>query len=211
MTISFVAAGAVTSLPSTGSYSVSAPSGIADGDLLIAIGGLADGSITPPSGWTQQHDGSGGGLYIWTKTAASEPGSYSFGCSVGRNGGYARVFAYRGATPLAVDTIGTLDGGNYGPPNTISFSNYPTVTRAGTLLLIAIENGASSWWGATDCTINSYSIPIGIASAANAGPGTFTSPTIGNTTGYCGWMALPMQIFETPSASRSNLLFGSNF
>jgi hypothetical protein len=71
----------------TSPASVSAPSGTAAGDLLVAIH-IQDGDgdltkMTAPAGWTQQSTSSGttvtAGLgKVWTKTATSSEGPYSF-------------------------------------------------------------------------------------------------------------------------------------
>ncbi len=75
-------------------FSVTAPSGITNGDLLVAIQAvdLAAGS-TPatPTGWTLAatipFDTSSYDLLVFTKTAASEPGSYTWNNPAGGTGG----------------------------------------------------------------------------------------------------------------------------
>jgi hypothetical protein len=79
-----ISTSSATNLTSGTSLSISAPSGIQNGDLLIAFlvsGATASGgSWNTASGWS--NSGSGRGLSIQSKTAtSSEPASYSFSTS----------------------------------------------------------------------------------------------------------------------------------
>ena len=93
---------------STAATTVTAPSGIQNGDLLVAVGftGLAGYTVTPPSGFNVQHldNASLSSLFIATKVASSESGNYTFTWS-GANGNTVAVLVYRNATQ--VNTIGT--------------------------------------------------------------------------------------------------------
>lgn len=69
------------------SVDVTKPTGVADGDLLIAVGYCATGwTLSPPSGWTEIESVSGSvrNGKVWTKTAGgSEPATYVFPVSPG--------------------------------------------------------------------------------------------------------------------------------
>ncbi len=112
-TISFVNASTATTVAAaTSSLAVNAPSGIADGDLLLLAAGSSAGfsAFAPPAGWLSL--GVGAGRYsmgttsfvsdlveqVWYKFASSEPASYtvSYTDSAGIQEVVLVVVAYRG-------------------------------------------------------------------------------------------------------------------
>lgn len=91
------------------SVTVTAPSGIQDGDLLVAITYTnAAAAITTPSGFSQLTNEQAANPYVVvsTKTAASESGNYTFNSSVSANF-TAAILVYRNAT--RVNTVGSVN------------------------------------------------------------------------------------------------------
>lgn len=91
------------------SVTVTAPSGIQDGDLLVAITYTnAAAAITTPSGFSQLTNEQAANPYVVVsvKTAASESGNYVFSSSVSANF-TASILVYRNAT--RVNTIGNFN------------------------------------------------------------------------------------------------------
>lgn len=91
------------------SVTVTAPSGIQDGDLLVAITYTnAAAAITTPSGFSQLTNEQAANPYtvVSTKTAASESGNYTFNSSVSANF-TAAILVYRNAT--TVNTVGSVN------------------------------------------------------------------------------------------------------
>ena len=92
---------------SVGNITVTAPAGVADGDFLVAIAWSDDGlvQVTAPAGWAaaapvQSVSGVGVGK-VWTKTAASEPGSEVW-TGGGNSTSIVFVMAFTGASGIDV-------------------------------------------------------------------------------------------------------------
>lgn len=109
---------------------VTAPSGIQNGDLLVAVGmaNINGRSITPPTGFNVFHlDGATSNtLFIATKTASSESGNYSFVWSASDSSTIA-ILVYRNA--LCVNTVGTAAKSTTATPSASTI----TPTYVGTL------------------------------------------------------------------------------
>lgn len=162
MTISFVAASTGNSSPYGTSMSLAKPSGVANGDVMIAIIG---GNPSTLSGWTKigasttPPNSSGGPMGVFYKKASSEGSSYSWTVS----GSYfccGTIVAYRGCDPTTpVDTAHTSIAVDSG-------SDYTTgaVTASGTQWGVAFAHeysygaGSTSWTTstATSRTSNHY-------------------------------------------------------
>ncbi len=86
---------------------ISAPSGIQNGDLLIAAIVAEGGSIATPSGWTSLLGGAQ--QKVFWKLAASESGSYTFTCGAAAGiGGYIlRINGNDGGTPINASNSGS--------------------------------------------------------------------------------------------------------
>ncbi len=87
---------------------VTAPAGIQDGDLLVAVGftDTAGQTITPPTGFNLLYtDTTTTTNFIATKTASSESGNYTFTFNASAKTS-AAILVYRNAT--AVNTIGVV-------------------------------------------------------------------------------------------------------
>lgn len=65
------------------SVSVTKPTGVVDGDVMVATVAFAGGTLTAPSGWTQvlEQAGTGVTLRVYRKTASSEGSSYTWSLS----------------------------------------------------------------------------------------------------------------------------------
>lgn len=93
----------------TTSLACSAPAGLADGDVLVAgviVGHPA--TVTEPSGWSLVYSSGGIGtgppdrqVLVYTKVAASEPGSWTWTIST-TTGAVIEVVALTGRDPTAV-------------------------------------------------------------------------------------------------------------
>jgi hypothetical protein len=136
MAITQVGSAMTGSSASSGSFSITKPTGVQDGDLLIMIGASNMGAWnTFPSGWTQLAVSSDGSMpnnfraYMWYKVASSEGASYTFGSTTAASQGAPMVglmVAYRGVDTsnpfpnLSTDILGSLAAGG-GNPN-VSFT-----------------------------------------------------------------------------------------
>lgn len=123
---------------STTTVVIAAPSGIQDGDLLLAGITTEGGSgVTAPGGWTNLY---GGLQAVFYKIAASESGSYTFtgGSGAGTGGFIARITGVDGTSP-----INASNSGSGGPSTAYSISGI-TTTVANCLLIqtIFVANGA---------------------------------------------------------------------
>lgn len=100
---------------------VSAPSGILDGDLLIAAvatDGDTAGTLSAPAGWSTIDVAQQNGkvtLGVWWKVAASESGSYQFSWS-GYEQAYAWVMRFTGQdTSFPINVVATAGGNSTAP------------------------------------------------------------------------------------------------
>jgi hypothetical protein len=115
----------------TAGNTVTAPTGIQDGDLLVAVGFNVDESltITLPSGFNVAHldVASNNTEFIAIKTASSESGNYTFNWFGGASNTIA-ILVYRNATK--VNTVGAVARGSGSSPPAQSI----TPTYVGTLV-----------------------------------------------------------------------------
>lgn len=161
MSVSFVGAGDVGF--GSGNFSITAPAGIASGDVvIISVGATVSTSIGWPSGFTQQlsfaaSNSSDGSTFVATKLAGgSEPSSYSITNS-GGTGGTCMIYVLRGLSSAT-------------PANT------ETTTHSG-LVTSLTQNALTS--GTTDATVYSY------GGTGSAGGLTITTPgTLSNSHSY---------------------------
>lgn len=126
------------------SATVTAPSGIQNGDLLVALvfvtGGGASTVVTPPTGFNvQSRQNSSATVFCFaTKVAASESGNYTFAVSGTSSNTSAIVLVYRNAT--SVNTVGALA---IAASNTVAAASI-TPTYNGTLVAAYVRNGSGS-------------------------------------------------------------------
>jgi hypothetical protein len=95
---------------------VTAPAGLADGDVMLAVIGGRGSSLTctPPAGWTSvitQIRSTVGKLFIFSKVASGESGSYTFTLNVSsqHSGGILAFTGVNTTTPVNV-SAGAQDG-----------------------------------------------------------------------------------------------------
>lgn len=126
---------------SASTNTVTAPSGIQDGDLLVGltyVGGTA--TVTPPSGFSQIYADqlANPGATLNVKIAQSESGNYTFTASTSINF-TATILVYRNAT--AVNTVGGINRVNSATATALSV----TPTNPGILLAaFSNSNGAAT-------------------------------------------------------------------
>jgi len=103
------------------SMSITVPADTLNGDILLLIGYCNDGRDTTVTGFTEQRNQTANqpSLYVGTRTASSEPASYTLSYS-STTGGLAVMIAIRSATLQSVGTIvSTLNDGSNAVANTI--------------------------------------------------------------------------------------------
>ncbi len=116
-----------TTINSTAGTSIliTKPSGVVNGDLMVAQIGLlgTTNTITGPSGWTEEETASfhGDRMSLWVKVAgASEPADYTWSWTgSSRNlGGIVRITGHDQITPIAASpTIATGSSNSPNPPS----------------------------------------------------------------------------------------------
>lgn len=135
----------VQRVSSATSVTVTAPTGIQNGDLLVAVLVANDdrGEKTLPSGFVRVADSNSatqpGTLVVATKVAASESGNYTFTLAGSTTNITAAVLVYRNAT--RVNTIGSETRATTNTPTASSI----TPTLRGTLLAVfGCNNGVGA-------------------------------------------------------------------
>lgn len=122
------------------------PSGVKNGDLLIAVVASflsTSQSVTPPAGWTLIQSVTVSTvdiLSVYSKIASSEPASWTWtiGASTGKSGGAVfAVIDYDVTTPI--DAVAAATAGTTQTP---SYANTITPTRAASLLLMFTGAGS---------------------------------------------------------------------
>lgn len=100
--------GSAQGVLSGSTVTISKPTGVAPGDLLVATVSYTSSGVTwtVPSGWTEAID-SGGLVVAWKIAGGSEPSNYAFTPSIAVTSGGA-IVAYRNA---ALDVVGTVTSG----------------------------------------------------------------------------------------------------
>lgn len=125
-------------------HTVTKPSGVVDGDLLIVCGSIdpdaSSSALRGPAGWTTVHSGGAGpstppgqaGWFrVWTKIAATEPASWQFGAIDTSSAQFTalRVTGFTGTPRIAVVASG-------GTTAKLTTHLAPTVTAAAGDLLV---------------------------------------------------------------------------
>lgn len=144
MAISFVASAGWNESNDDTSYVLQRPSGVASGDIMLAVLGLDlanDGgnstTVNAPSGWTvlaSEYSSPNHQMAILTRTAgSSEPSSWNGTLNSGRGPKASAVAAYRGVSGIAVDNENTTGSGTSigtGTVNNPSATNWRAVLGA---------------------------------------------------------------------------------
>lgn len=168
------------------------PSGVLNGDLLIAT--IATDSSTPmgTGGFTQRATGTqGGACYIATKVANNEGATENFG---GGTGTYCTVLmdAYRAenqGTPMdATATVGTGTAAN------ITFPNITTVTDNAWHYASYVDNGSTDSTKPTNYTQRQNQHPTEFHSYDRAITPAGLVSGVATTGGGTGWVAFSIAI-----------------
>jgi hypothetical protein len=214
VSIAFVS-GSAGGTSASASLSVTAPSGIVTGNLLIALVGDHSTTATSPAGWTTVTAPSGGvEVAIFYKYAtASEPSSYTF---TGARYMAAAILQYSGAAAASpVDVYAAA------PALLASPVSFPaiTTTAAGDLILAVLYdyNGDVDWTTPTGLTKRasfaaSYNEYIGTfdetqSTAGAVGP--FTSTTAGSPN--AATVTLAIKAAATVSPNQGTASGGANW
>lgn len=184
-----------TSYVTTAANTVTAPTGIQDGDLLIAVGFRPTPSgttITPPTGFNVQYfeNITDNVLFVASKVAASEAGNYTFTWSGAANNAIS-ILVYRNATK--VNTVGDKASSSSSATNTVSSI---TPTYVGTLLAVFGNSGtsttiASAPGGMTQRSLTSNNVNLAVyEQATQAASATGTKEIVWNSAGNVGGFLL---------------------
>lgn len=173
---------------------VTAPTGMQDGDLLVSIAYTSPlAKVTPPSGFVQvsgENNTADPGVFISSKVAASESGNYTFTNNTPGGGGGAFsvvILVYRNAT--RVNTVGSISRTSSntvarGQSITPSYSGVllASFTRASTGAVATAPAGMTLRAGPTTGTYNRV-YELSGQSAAPTGDKDLTYTTASNHTG----------------------------
>lgn len=168
------------------SLSLNVPSGVQNGDLLIAVvfatGGNAGDWVQTSWTWASEQNSANPNLGVAYRTASSEPASYAFTITNSRRmGGF--IMAFRGAT---WDTVGTLAASTTATGITVAANNSILFATWG------INNSSVTFTAPTNMTeVARYSGSNGCNFAAyrqnvNAGASGSRTVTTSSTTGIGG-------------------------
>jgi hypothetical protein len=180
---------------STTSLSCNAPTGVANGDLLLAIL-CGSPSWNEPAGWTtiyDRFDGAFGGGYAWYKIASSEGASYAFtrGAADSISVAILRISGHDATSPINANNAGidteydatfTCDGVTSTVNNCLIVAS---VMRISNFLVSSISAGWDSRFYSAG---TGYSLGVGskiLVSAGASGTMTMASSSLERS----AWMA----------------------
>ena len=174
---------------------VSAPAGIQDGDVLVALGSAPNGgsAVTPPSGFTVRlYDATPDPtFYVFTKTASSESGNYTFTFAGNAGNKVFAILVYRGATEtdVLIGSVAKSDGFGITAPSISPTSN-------GALIgFYAVNAGPSTVTVPSGMTQREFTSPVAIFDAVpNPSGSTGTKTATFNDDDSIGGFL--MQIYE---------------
>lgn len=190
MAITFVSSSSGARTSGAGSYNVSRPSGVQDGDVLVSLSvALNISTMTDPSGWLSRSSEVLGGFkyhiaYRVVAASGSEPSSYSFTLGAGGFVAYTSIVVYRGcdaSSPFAT----SLDSTDATSPTSLS-----VITDTDNALLVLFAwGGGSATFGAPSGMAENYAIDSGYPrrvwseGQATAGESSIKSVTISGNPG----------------------------
>lgn len=164
MAISFVSAGATFTRTSSGTgFTINKPSGLAAGDLMLALvafaGSATELSVTNPSGWTTvrvgyRDDGNDSVQFVVLSRQAtsSEPSSWAGSISSSNTRMLAGAVAYRGVQSiLATGTSGSTLASSY---STVALNN--TVSGARRVVMAAYVSSTDNYNLSSNETSNRF-------------------------------------------------------
>lgn len=189
---------------STATATVSAPSNIQDGDLLVAVSFISVNlRVTPPAGFNMLYENSpsGNGISISTKIASSESGNYSFTASAIKDW-QVIILVYRNATK--VNTVGDITS----VTSTTGTAASITPTYTGTLCAVfgSLYSGATITTAPSGMTQRAYqtftSKPNQLAIYdLNNQPATATSSYSLVWSGSGGTASVQLQVTNEPTVA----------
>ncbi|HLU98511.1 MAG TPA: hypothetical protein VKZ89_16895 [Thermobifida alba] len=165
------------------SVTVDVPSGTADGDLVLAWLSANDAdTLTPPSGWAQsfRHQiGTGTAVWLYTRTAASEPASYTWEWNASHQH-HVILSTWRGAAAVRDHGVASAEG--------VTSIDMPSLTAVADDMLV----GLGFHWSGTAGTEPTFPatmdtlITQATISAAAQEPITADGPTTTHTVSSSG-------------------------
>ena len=212
-----IAVGSVSNTPLWGTRTsavITAPSGITNGDLLVAcldIGSSAGlVSCTPPAGWTQvtnspSSQADSGGSYtlscrVFWKVASGEAGNYTFAHGLGDSQGFMyRLTGANTTTPIDANPV-TATANLTSNGQTDTFASVTTITNGCFVICFS-----TTWDGTGAGTVSGTSPTISLRRAGDfsfIGDGTQTTAgatgsrtrTNGNAAGTTPWCSIVVPI-----------------
>ena len=187
MAISFVAA--TTQVQNSGTtISINKPTGVADGDLMVAalyVQSDSPPTITPPSGWVSRGTDTGTNTraQVFTKIAGpSESTTYDFTSSPTISAGSCAIAAYRGAILIGNDAFSAAfgTGNEVVAPSVVTAG--PNATLLAGFMTAALGTGVTGMTNRVALNNGSRDVAIfdqDIASPGATGTRTYTGSDAG--------------------------------
>lgn len=205
--ISFVAATGANNGTGSTSLSITKPTGVAQGDVMLAaVTATGTGTVTAPAGWTVVKNTTQGTTLrqaVYYKVAgASEGASYSWGLGTSRStsGG---IIDYRGANqtaPVDASATATATSGNPVAPSV-------TTSAAGDQVVAAISLGTATTVTEDAATTERYDVQSGsttsqAADFSQAAAGATATKTVTPALGSA-WIAATVALRDASQAALS--------
>lgn len=225
-----IAVGSVSNTPTYGTRTnstITAPSGITDGDLLVAVLHVGDPTslpaltVTPPTGFTEitnspsasaKSDPYTIAMHIYYKVASGESGNYTFTHTSAESEGYMyRLTGCNTSTPIDVTPVAESYADGSAGGQTSAIASMTTVTNGA--FIIAADSawdapGAGNWSGTTPTltTRRTGSISkIADGTLATAGATGARTRTNGNGSTALTWSTLAVAIRPATGGGNTNL------
>lgn len=188
MAISFVNAQSTFQNSGT-TISINKPTGVAAGDLMVAVlyvqGALGVPTITPPSGWVSRGTDTGTNTraQVFTKIAGpSESTTYDFTSSLTISAGSGAIAAYRGAILIGNDAFSAVfgTGNEVVAPSVVTAG--PNAKLVAGFMTIALGTGVAGMTNRVALDNGSRDVAIfdqNIASPGATGTRTYTGSNAG--------------------------------
>lgn len=179
MAISFVAAASAAHTSSSSTLTLNKPAGVQQGDVLIAVVGVVDETITNPTGWTTLETlttAHAKGHLAYKVAGASEPTSYDWTLNQSQDDVAGSLVAFRG-----VDTGAPVRDSAVAEVNNTTTPASPALTGTqATDMVVAFGSGRSSSSGPnTEITAPNtagWTAAVG-AHSGDSDPGSFPQST----------------------------------
>lgn len=136
--ISFIAANGTGNAAGATTLTVTKPTGVASGDVMVAtVGASGTATLSPPAGWTQVADTTTGAslrqISFYRVAGSSEPASYSFSLGASRtaSGGIADYRGVNATSPIDSSAGATGAGGDAIVPSVPTTATGEWIVAAG--------------------------------------------------------------------------------